>query len=339
MLDSRSTSAGAFCAATGWGEARRSFLAGDASARRYERLARTGGATAVLMDAPPGSGEDLGAFLRIARHLRDLGLSAPAVLAADPEAGFLLLEDLGDGLFARLLAADPGREAELYAAAADVLLRVQAAPPPPGLPIYDAAAMAEAVAPAITHYRAALTGEHDDPAPLTAAMRGALDALPPAPPVMILRDYHAENLLWLPGRSGIARVGLLDFQLAMVSHPAYDLVSLLQDARRDIAPGVEAATLARFAAATGAPPETLAAAYRAIGAQRHLRILGIFARLATDQGKTAYIDYIPRIWRDLWRDLADPALAPLAEAASALLPAPDPESLERLKTRCPPPTR
>ena len=329
MPADRAATAQDFCRAAGWGAARRRFLAGDASARRYERLALPDGRSAVLMDAPPGSGEDLAAYRRVDAHLRGLGLSAPAIFAADEAAGFLLLEDLGDGLFARLLAAEPGRELALYTAATDVLLALQAAAPLPGLAAYDAAAMAEAVAPAITHYRFALTGSRDDPAPLIAAMAEALAALPPLPPAMILRDYHAENLLWLPERSGLARVGVLDFQLALLSHPAYDLVSLLQDARRDIAPATEAALIARFAAARGFAPEAFAQAYRTIGAQRHLRILGVFARLALEQGKTGYLAYLPRVWRDLLRDLP----APLAPAL-ALLPAPEPDALDRIRDRC-----
>jgi aminoglycoside/choline kinase family phosphotransferase len=320
--------------AAGWAAARRAFLAGDASARRYERLTLADGRTAVLMDAPPGAGEDLAAFTRIARHLRSLGLSAPEILAEDEAAGFLLLEDLGDALFARLLDRAPQREAELYAAATDVLVRLQSAPPPPGLPLYDAAAMAEATAPAISHYRFALTGARSDPAPLTTAMHATLEALPPLAPVMIHRDYHAENLLWLPARAGLARTGLLDFQLAMLSHPAYDLVSLLQDARRDIAPATETAMIRRFIAARGFDPAGFRRAYAAIGAQRHLRILGIFARLALEQGKTGYLAHLPRVWRDLQRCLADPALATLAATVAGLLPAPSPDPIQSLADRC-----
>lgn len=333
-MPDRARDATAFCRAAGWGEAPRRFLAGDASARRYERLTRPGGETAVLMDAPPGSGEDLPAFLRIGAHLHALGLSTPTVLAEDQAQGFLLLEDLGDALFARVLEAEPTREAELYTAATDVLIRLQSAPPLPGLPVYDTPALAEAAGPAITHYRYALTGKRDDPAPLTAALRAALDALPPLAPVMIHRDYHAENLLWLPDREGLARAGVIDFQLAMLSHPAYDLVSLLQDARRDISPATEAAMIARFTAARGLDPAAFRRAYDTIGAQRHLRILGIFARLALEDRKTGYLVHMPRIWRDLQRCLADPALAPLAQTVGRLLPAPSPEAIQRLTDRC-----
>lgn len=329
----RAQAADDFCAAAGW-DAPRAFLAGDASARRYERLRRETGETAVLMDAPPDAGEDVGAFLRVDAHLRAAGLSAPAVLAADATAGFALLEDLGDGLYTRLLADAPAREPDLYAAAVDVLLHLAGVPPLSGLPVYDADAMAAAVAPAADWYRLALAGDRHGAADLTGAMAKALGALPPEPPVMILRDYHADNLLWLPDRAGVARVGVLDFQLAMLGHPVFDLVSLLQDARRDVAPETEAAMLARFAAATGRDPVALARAYATVGAQRHLRILGIFARLSLHVGKPGYADYLPRIWRDLQRDLAHPALAGLAATVARLLPPPTPGNIQRIKDQC-----
>ena len=329
----RAAAADAFCAAAGW-DVPRAFLAGDASARRYERLTRAACDTAVLMDAPPDAGEDVGAFLRVGAHLRALGLSAPAVLAADAAAGFVLLEDLGDALFTRLLAEDPGREAALYAAAVDVLLTVARAAPLPGLPVYDAAAMAAAVAPAAAWYRLALTGMADGTAELTGAMGAALAALPQEPAVMILRDYHADNLLWLPDRAGVARVGVLDFQLAMLGHPVFDLVSLLQDARRDVGPGTQAAMIARFAAATGRDPAALALACATVGAQRHLRILGVFARLSLHLGKPGYADFLPRIWRDLQADLAHPALAGLAAVVARLLPPPTPANIQRIKDQC-----
>lgn len=333
-MPDRSAAADAFCARAGWGGVPRAFLAGDASARRYERLRDGAGRTAVLMDAPPGAGEDVGAFLRVDAHLRTLGLSAPGVLAADEASGFVLLEDLGDDLFARHLARDPSHEAALYAPAVDVLLRVQSAPPLTGLPAYDAATMAAAVAPAVDWYGFGVTGERADPAPLIAAMELALATLPPEPAVMILRDYHAENLLWLPDRPGLARVGVLDFQLAMRGPAAFDLVSLLQDARRDVAPEVEQAMIARFATATGRDPVAFARAYATVGAQRHLRILGVFARLSLHLGKPAYVDFMPRVWRDLRRNLAHPALFALAGTVDALLPEPTPARQERIRDAC-----
>jgi aminoglycoside/choline kinase family phosphotransferase len=152
--------------------------------------------------------------------------------------------------------------------------------------------------------------------------------------VLIQRDYHAENLIWLPERTGAARVGLLDFQDAMAGHPAYDLVSILQDARRDVPPEVEAAMIARYVAATGQDGETFRAAYAVLGVQRNLRILGVFGRLCIMGGKSHYIDLIPRVWGLLLRDLEHPALSPVAGLIRDALPAPGDDILKGLKDRC-----
>ena len=333
-MPDRSAKADAFCTRAGWGGVPRGFLAGDASARRYERLRDAAGRTAVLMDAPPDAGEDVGAFLRVDAHLRGLGLSAPEVLAADEASGFVLLEDLGDDLFARLLARDPSVEPPLYEAATDVLVTLQSHPPADGLAVYDAAAMAAAISPTFDWYRFAATGERADQSLICALMADLLARHAGGPPVMILRDYHAENLIWLPDRQAEARVGLLDFQQAMLSHRAFDLVSLLQDARRDVPRDVEERMIARFVAATGVGDGPFRAAYALIGAQRHLRILGVFARLSLHSGKPQYVDLIPRVWRDLWRDLSHPAALSLARKLRLLLPEPTPTLLQKIKDQC-----
>jgi N-acetylmuramate 1-kinase len=324
----------AFLQRNGWGAAERRHLAGDASDRRYERL-RLGAATAVLMDNPPGGADDPAAFATMARHLRGLGLSAPKVLAEDLGQGFLLLEDLGDDLYAHLVEADASREAELYAAATDVLLHLQAAPAPAGLPDLSAKDWAEAAGFALDWYAFAATGEKPDPAEFLATLTRSLQDLADGPRVLILRDFHAENLLWLPGRAGLARVGLLDFQLGQMGQPGYDLVSLLQDARRDVAPDTEAQMIARFARASGTDPEAFAAHYAVLGAQRALRILGIFARLCLVAGKPRYVALIPRVWGQLQQNLAHPALADLRAVCDRTLPAPTPDILQKITDQCP----
>ena len=332
----RAAQATAFLERAGWGAARRAHLAGDASNRRYERL-RQDGARAVLMDAPPARGEDVRPFARIARHLRGLGLSAPAILAEEAGAGFLLIEDLGDDLYARLLDAEPAREAELYVAATELLAHLHAAPPPRAITDYDPPLMGDLAALALDWYA---------PAEATAPGRtefadlvtGMCAALAPGAGVLVLRDYHAENLLWLPERRGLARVGLLDFQDAMAGHPAYDLVSLLQDARRDVPEATEQAMRAHYVAITGQDGAAFSAAYAALGAQRALRILGVFARLCLRDGKPRYLDYLPRVWDHLQRNLAHPELAPLRRRIAAHLPAPDTQLREELRRRCPTPT-
>lgn len=337
-MPDRAARIGAFLQVVGWGGARREPLAGDASNRRYWRLHRPDGAGAILMDAPPERGEDTRPFVAIARHLAGLGLSPPRILAEDAAAGLLLLEDLGDALLARLLDRDPSRAGDLYAAATDTLIALQRHPPPPGLAAYGPEKLGDLAALALDWYAPAITAA---PAPdgaraAFAAQLGAMAArLAPGAPVLALRDYHCENLIWLPARTGPARIGLLDFQDALAGHPAYDLVSLLQDARRDVPETLEAQMRRRFLDATGHPAQDFAAAYAFLGAQRNLRILGVFARLALRDGKPGYLAMMPRVWRYLMRDLAHPDLAPLAERVEAALPAPTPARLERIKAQCP----
>lgn len=323
----------AFLDRNGWGDARRAFLAGDASDRSYDRLWR-GATSAVLMDAPPGKGDDPATFIEISVHLQQLGLSSPRVLAQDLELGFLLLEDLGDGLFARLVDADPALERPLYTAATDILLHLHRHPAPAHLPNLSAPEWAQAAAFALDWYRFAITGERVDTTEFVALLTRSLQRHADGPRVMILRDYHAENLLWLPDRDGIARVGLLDFQLAQMGQPAYDLVSLLQDARRDVSAETEAAMIRHVIDTTGQSEKAFLGAYAVLGAQRALRILGIFARLCLVSGKSGYLALIPRVWGQLQRNLLHPDLAPLAGLCDRLLPKPSPENLKLIGARC-----
>lgn len=322
-----------FLAQTGWGESKRAFLAGDASDRSYDRLWR-GDETAVLMDAPPGKGDDPADFLAIAQHLNSLGLSAPRCLAQDLQHGFLLLEDLGDNVYARLIGADPRLENSLYSAATEVLVHLQSAPAPANLPNLSAQDWAEAACFALDWYRFAITGTRVDSTAFRQTLTDALGTHADGPRVMILRDYHAENLLWLPDRHGLARVGLLDFQLAQLGQSGYDLVSLLQDARRDVCAETETAMIQHFADLTGQNEAAFRPAYAALGAQRALRILGIFARLCLHGGKPNYLALIPRVWDQLQRNLATPDLAELAEICAKLLPEPSPENLKRIGSQC-----
>jgi N-acetylmuramate 1-kinase len=330
----RLSNANAFLQACGWGAAKRLPLAGDASDRRYERLF-LGPNTAVLMDAPPGgSADDPAIFIRLARHLKGFGLSTPEILAEDLQNGFVLLEDLGDDLFARLTANTPEREPVLYAAATDVLVELHRHPVPDDLPDLTATDWAEAARMCLDWYRFALTGDHCDTRPFTDAMAAALAKHADGERVTILRDYHAENLLWLPGRTGIAKVGVLDFQLAQAGQPGYDLVSMLQDARRDVSPETEAAMITRFVEKSGASKRDFDASYAVLGAQRALRIIGIFARLCLTDAKPRYLSFLPRVWGQLHRNLAHPDLADLLRICTGLLPEPTPERLRRIEVQC-----
>ncbi|MBT0957715.1 phosphotransferase [Alphaproteobacteria bacterium KMM 3653] len=329
----RETAKQAFLKRIGWAEAAQKPLAGDASNRRYDRL-NLMGTPAVLMDAPPEKGEDTRPFTAMARYLTSIGLSAPEILGEDAENGFLLLEDLGDALFARVTAADPKAEEPLYHAAVDALLHLHAQTPPDLAP-YDAETMAPLGTLALDWYAAGLQGMAPaaTPAdhPLHTELHRLLTATQPAAPVLVQRDFHAENLLWLPERAGVARVGLLDFQDARLGHPAYDLVSLLYDARRDVSPAVQNSAMARYIQGASLDAESFQTAAATQSAQRNLRILGVFARLSLRDNKAHYVDLIPRVWRNLMADLSHPALAPLRKIALEHLPEPTAERLATLK--------
>lgn len=329
----RTTATGAFLETADWAQSNRAPLAGDASARRYERLT-LGDHTAILMDAPPGQADSVADFVKIDQHLLRLNLSAPRILTQDIRRGFLLLEDFGDGLYSYLIAARPEMEATLYQAATEVLLHMQDHPPAADLRNPTAQDWAEAAGFAVDWYRKGVLGDAEGRTKFVSTLAKAVQENADGPRVMILRDYHAENLLWLPDRKGLSRVGLLDFQLAQLGQPGYDLVSLLQDARRDVPQAIETAMVRHFAAAKGTDLETFQASYAALGAQRALRILGIFARLCLKDGKPRYTAMIPRVWDQLQRNLSHPALSELQAVCAKLLPAPTPETLQQLEAQC-----
>ncbi len=319
-----------FIADCGWSTANRIRIAGDASNRKYDRLTKPDGSSAILMDAPPETGEDVRPFVSIADHLRTTGLSAPAIYHQDPVAGFLLIQDFGDALFADLMAEDPAEQIPLYCAAADVLIHL-ADVPPPSVPSCDANWLTEMTAPAFEWYA-------QDPvaqAEFSDLFHPFAQQAASGKQVLILRDYHVQNLLLLPDHTGIARVGLLDFQDAMRGHPAYDLVSILQDARRDVSPEIEAEIIEYTLAKTDMDKEAFRTAYAILGLQRNLRILGIFARLCLRDGKVHYVDFIPRVWGYILRNLRHPDLSRLTTHLMTTLPEPTPIFLEQLKNRCP----
>ncbi|HEX8655791.1 MAG TPA: phosphotransferase [Allosphingosinicella sp.] len=298
-----------FLAAHGWEGARILPLAGDASFRRYFRVVR-GGESAVLMDAPPEH-EDIGPFLAVAGHLLDRGFSPPRPLAIDRGKGLLLLEDFGDDRVGPLLQREPQRERAIYETAIDILARLAGQAAPADLPPYDGAAMEREAVLFPEWYAPALALEVDEASYLPAwreAWRGVLHVAA-ANPVLVLRDYHADNLMVLPDRSDL---GLLDFQDALAGHAAYDLVSLLQDARRDVAPALEEVMIDRYCAAANVADHALFRAhYEVLGAQRNTKILGIFTRLWKRDGKPHYLPLQPRVWGYLERNLGHPALAPV----------------------------
>jgi aminoglycoside/choline kinase family phosphotransferase len=303
----------AFLAKCGWAEAARDKLPGDASFRRYERLTLDG-RRAMLMDAPPPK-EDVRPFLRVARHLTKLGFSAPHVFEADEANGLLLLEDLGDDTFTRLLAKGED-ETALYELAVDALIGLHLVPIDKVLPLgtlpYDEAKLLEEARLLTDWFLPAMDMRlpAEALAAYEAAWRAAFKALDGQPYTLVLRDYHVDNLMRLPARAGISACGLLDFQDALTGPTAYDLVSLLEDARRDLAPGLADAMIARYLAAfPKLDRERFAAACAVLAAQRNAKIVGIFTRLSRRDGKHHYLAHLPRVWRLLNGDLEHPALA------------------------------
>lgn len=359
--DARAAERAAFLAAAGWADAEARPLAGDASTRSYERLTLNG-RPAVLMNAPPKAeaaacppdaspqeraalgynalarlaGPNLNAFTAIANVLRAAGLSAPEIYAADADTGFALIEDLGDELFSRALGHGVS-EPDLYAAAVAVQLRLHEADAaqtlrgndaPYRLLDYDALALSTEIDLVLDWYWPHAKGApapDDARAAFHAAWRAPLALTMQGPRALTLRDYHADNLIWLPTRAGPAKAGLLDFQDALCGHPAYDLASLLDDVRRDVTPALAATLLDAYAAeaaetVAGFDADAFRAGYAVLAAQRNSKILGIFARLANRDGKRRYLDYHPKAAANLRGNLAHPALAEVRAWYAANLP-------------------
>lgn len=311
-----------FLEANGLGRREMTALPGDASFRRYFRL--SGEPSFMLMDAPPPT-EDVCPYIAVAAHLRTLGFSAPEIVASDPAEGFCVIEDFGDATYTRLLARGHD-ERSLYELAIDVLAALHGEPGATAidLPAYDETRLLDEAVLLPDWYLPRMTGS-----PVSAdvresyldAWRTVLRKLPPASETLVLRDYHVDNLMLLNGRSGIAACGLLDFQDALIGHPAYDLMSLLEDARRDVTDDLRGLLLARYLAAR---PETASVTFRTwytvLSAQRHAKVAGIFARLDVRDGKPVYLPHIPRVLSLFERALAHPALAAVAHWTDMHMP-------------------
>ena len=349
-----------FLRSAGLAGAVRAPLPGDASTRRYERLTTSEGRTLMLMDqaptaeSPPAdpswtpeqrrtagwnavarlSAGRIEAFAAVAAHLKSLGLSAPDVLALDAPNGLAVLEDFGDALFARVI--EEGIDAPpLYFAAIEAVATLHDAGDPPQvlsgpggdwpLLTYDETALQGGadlfvewlprLDPRVAFDETAVASWREAWAPAVAS--GAAGAS-----VMAHRDYHAENLIWLPGRRGAARVGMIDFQDAVRAHPSWDLHSLLQDARRDVPVELEAEALDRyFVLRPHVDRAAFMADYARLAALNEARIIGIFARLIARDGKPRYRQFLPRMWRHLNANLEQPALAPVARWFDRHVPA------------------
>ena len=344
-----------FLDTTGYGLAERKRIQGDASTRSYERL-RLGEQRSILMNSPrrpdgppvrdgkPYSAiahlaEDIVPFVAMANGLRERGFSAPQIYEAELADGLLIIEDLGAE---PVVSGDPPAPIEeRYATAVDALVALHCQPVPDAIPVaphvthalppYDIDAYLIEVELLIDWYLprlgvAVTDNVRDDFVTLWVdALRIAVEA----EPTWVLRDFHSPNLIWLPERQDIARVGLLDFQDAMIGPAAYDLASLLQDARVDVPELMEVSLLGRYVGKRADADENFDAAdfirlYATLAAQRASKILGIFARLDRRDAKPQYIRHIPRVWGYLQRSLAHPALAMLQDWYSLNVPAPGP---------------
>ena len=302
-----------FLQGTAWAQWRKSTIAGDASARRYYRLT-AGHQSVILMDADPATGQDTQPFATIGAWLSATGLCAPETLKHDPKNGLMIITDLGPNDMAQHLHAHPMQTELLYTGAIDVLIKLNAATPPPNLTTMSPEVGGEMVEITTQWYT------KGDGQTLAAEVTDHLhEHCGPANKVA-LRDFHAENLIWRPAQTGTDRIGLLDYQDAFVAPTGYDLVSLLRDVRRNVDPTLAAAMKTHFNKATGAVKTD--AAFACLAVQRNLRILGVFARLAIRDGKTRYMSMIPHIWNMLTEDLSHPALTRLQTCVFDILPHP-----------------
>jgi len=290
-------------------------LAGDASARRYVRV-KLGGREAMVMDTP-AEGENFPAFVQVAEFLYKNGCSAPEILARDMKAGFLLLEDFGDASFTSILKGGNGEvEKELYSCAIDLLVQKYncSAGTLPSLPNYDEELYLKELSlfpdwylPQVMEKGRALEFRNE----YMEIWREILRVAPLNKNVFVHRDLHADNLMWLTQREGTRRLGLLDFQDAVIGDSAYDMVSLLEDARRDVPQQLVSGLIAEYLEKSGEDSERFHAAYNILGAQRNSKIIGIFVRLAVRDGKANYLKLLPRVWGHLQRDIKHPALGKL----------------------------
>ena len=317
----------------GWGDAKRNLLAQDASFRKFDRLQR-GDTSIVLMDAPPPM-EKVEPFINIAGHLNKLGFNAPDIIARNIEHGLLLVEDFGDDTFTKLLTNEHDNEDFLYSLAIDVLTHLHQIPAEQAIlddmPSYDLPTLSREVGLLTEWYMPAITGQ-ETPPEVTQSYQEAwlplFNRVQCQPQTLVLRDFHVDNLIIIKGQNGIRACGLLDIQDALAGPRAYDLISILEDARRDISDELRTRLWQRYLAAMpefsepGPARDELEAMCAIMGAQRHAKIIGIFTRLYKRDNKPAYLTNIPRVWKLLERSVQHPALIDIKDWLDHHIPPP-----------------
>ena len=314
----------AFLDKANWSKAQRATLAGDAGNRRYERLTDPIQGNAILMDAQPKLGEDIQSFLKIAQHLSECGISAPKIFSQDISLGLILMQDFGDELLYKIASDTPNLELQFYRLAINVLSQLHQSPPPKEVGNYLAPEMSGVLAATLPWYcNKALSQD------IEIEVESSLKSLDWSSPVLVLRDYHAQNLIYRRDQTGIAQMGVLDFQDAQLGHSLYDAASLIHDARRSLDPTV-VNTLLKELAKNYSGRDDFKYAFAALSVQRNLRILGVFSRLCLRDGKPSYLNLIPHVWKNLWKDLSHPLLSDLSNVCKKL-PSPSPEFLEGLR--------
>ncbi|WP_339927876.1 aminoglycoside phosphotransferase family protein [Yoonia sp. 208BN28-4] len=310
-------------AGTRWSRWRAAPIAADASARRYARLMSDDGEAVIMMDAPPSAGESTHSFAKMTQFLRLRDLAAPEILLHDSALGLMVIEDLGQTDFARHLSDHPQDAAVLYEAATACLIHLDGQSAPAELSRLDPATAGKMVDITAEWYCDGINGNV-----LSRAITQHMKAIAPDADTIALRDFHAENLIWRSDKSGLHKVGLLDYQDAFIAPAGYDLASLLHDVRRDVDPDLVQHLVTHFAKATNRDPEQFAAQFALLSAQRNLRILGVFARLILRDDKMKYAAFVPRVWAHIQTALAHPELAELARTVYGTLPPPDQSHLK-----------
>lgn len=312
----------------GWDDAKTEKITSDASNREYTRLSKKQN-TSILMDSDPTTNESIENFIYFTKQLRKQKFSAPKIYGQDICNGLLLLEDLGSDSFANILKSKPHLENQIYQEAINQLIEIRKNKIPHLTRKYDLKILLQEAVLFSEWYLSPLRASCES-SYLLKILRVTLQETLKQDTTLVLRDYHAENLMWLPDRRNNRRVGLLDYQDALAGNPAYDIASLLKDARREVPKKLQEELIKYFLKKTNLDHAVFSRDYSILSAQRNLKIIGIFSRLSIRDNKSGYLDLIPRVWKNLQDDLKHPSLNELSEFIKSNSPQPTLENLGKL---------